>query len=48
MTNKNLLVFIFLISSFSLFSQTYITNVTIADVENQKLVINQTIESPTI
>jgi len=44
MTNKNLLVFIFLISSFSLFSQTYITNVTIADVENQKLVINQTIE----
>jgi len=44
MTNKNLLVFTFLISSFSLFSQTYITNVTIADVENQKLVSNQTIE----
>ena len=43
MTNKHLLVFVLLISSFSLFAQTYITNVTIADVEKQKLVSNQTI-----
>ena len=43
MTNKYFLVFVFLISSFSLFAQTYITNVTIADVEKQKLVPNQTI-----
>jgi imidazolonepropionase-like amidohydrolase len=44
MTNKYLLVFTLLISSFSLFSQTYITNVTIADVEKQKLIPNQTVE----
>ena len=34
---------LFLISSFSLFAQTYITNVTVADVEKQKLVPNQTV-----
>ena len=43
MTNKYLLVFVLLISSFSLFAQTYITNVTFADVEKQKLVPNQTV-----
>ena len=43
MTYKYLFVFVFLISSFSLFSQTYITNVTIADVEKQKLVANQSV-----
>ncbi len=37
------LVFSILISSFSLTAQTYITNVTIADVENHKLISNQTI-----
>ena len=42
MTNKYLLIFVFLISSFSIFAQTYITNVTIVDVEKQKLVPNQT------
>lgn len=43
MTNKYFLVFVLLISSFPLFAQTYITNVTIADVEKQKLIPNQTI-----
>ena len=43
MTNKYLLVLVLLISSFTLFSQTYITNVTIADVEKQILVPNQPI-----
>ncbi len=43
MTNKYLLVFVLLISSFSLFAQTYIINVTITDVEKQKLVPNQTV-----
>ncbi|WP_165733716.1 amidohydrolase family protein [Polaribacter sp. 20A6] len=44
MKNKLLLTFTFLVSSFSLFAQTYITNVTVVDVEKQKLVSNQTIE----
>ena len=43
MTNKHLLVFVLIISSFSLSAQSYITNVTIADVEKQKLIANQTI-----
>jgi imidazolonepropionase-like amidohydrolase len=43
MKNKFFLSFLFLISAPSLFSQTYITNVTIADVEKQKLVPNQTV-----
>ncbi|WP_296316628.1 amidohydrolase family protein [Winogradskyella sp. UBA3174] len=43
MKNKYFLAFAFLISSFSLFAQTYITNVTVADVEKQKLVPNQTV-----
>lgn len=43
MTNKHLLVFVLIISSFSLSAQSYITNVTIADVEKQKLITNQTI-----
>jgi imidazolonepropionase-like amidohydrolase len=38
----NIIVFL-LLSSSSLFAQTYITNVTIADVEKQKLVPNQTV-----
>jgi imidazolonepropionase-like amidohydrolase len=33
----------FLVSSFSVLAQTYITNVTVADVEKQKLVPNQTV-----
>ncbi len=43
MTNKYLLLFLILFSSFSNFAQTYITNVTIVDVEKHKLVPNQTI-----
>lgn len=43
MTNKFLLIVLFLFSSFSLFAQTYITNVTIADVENHKLIPDQTV-----
>lgn len=43
MTNKFLFTILFLISSFSLFAQTYITNVTLGDVEKQKLVTNQTV-----
>lgn len=43
MINKLFFTFLFLISSFSLFAQTYITNVTVADVEKQKLVPNQTV-----
>ncbi len=43
MINKLLFTLLFLISSFSLFAQTYITNVTVADVEKQKLVLNQTV-----
>ena len=43
MNKKYLLVFVLIISSFSLYAQTYITNVTIADVEKHKLIPNQTI-----
>lgn len=43
MINKFLLMVLFLFSSFSLFAQTYITNVTIADVENHKLIPGQTV-----
>ncbi len=43
MINKFLLMVLFLFSSFSLFAQTYITNVTIADVENHKLIPDQTV-----
>ncbi|MBI4945923.1 MAG: amidohydrolase family protein [Bacteroidetes bacterium] len=43
MTKKLFFTVLFLISSFFLFSQTYITNVTVADVEKQKLVPNQTV-----
>lgn len=43
MKNKYFFTVIFLIVFFPLFAQTYITNVTIADVEKQKLVINQTV-----
>jgi imidazolonepropionase-like amidohydrolase len=43
MINKLFSTLLFLISSFSLFAQTYITNVTVADVEKQKLVPNQTV-----
>lgn len=41
--NKKLLLTITLISCQILFSQTYITNVTIADVENHKMIANQTV-----
>lgn len=40
---KTLLLFAILFSSFSLFAQTYITNVTIGDVKKQKLKSNQTV-----
>lgn len=43
MIKKLIVVFILLISTISLFGQTYISNVTIADVEKQKLIPNQTI-----
>jgi imidazolonepropionase-like amidohydrolase len=43
MTNKFLLTVLFLFPSFSLLAQTYITNVTIADVENHKLIPGQTV-----
>lgn len=43
MKTKHCITFIVLLISFSLFSQTYITNVTIVDVEKQKLVTNQTV-----
>lgn len=43
MINKLLFTLLFLISSFSIYAQTYITNVTVADVEKQKLVPNQTV-----
>jgi imidazolonepropionase-like amidohydrolase len=41
---KILLSFVFLSSVSICFAQTYITNVTIVDVENQKLISNQTVE----
>ncbi|MFY0630511.1 MAG: amidohydrolase family protein [Flavobacteriaceae bacterium] len=40
---KTLLLFAILFSSFSLFAQTYITNVTVGDVKKQKLKTNQTV-----
>lgn len=40
---RNLCIFISFILINTLFSQTYINNVTIADVENQKLIPNQTV-----
>jgi imidazolonepropionase-like amidohydrolase len=43
MINKFFFTILFLVLSFPLFAQTYITNVTIADVEKQKLVPNQTV-----
>ena len=43
MTKKSLFTALLLISSYSLFAQTYIINVTIADVENHKLIPNQTV-----
>jgi len=44
MTFKTFVSFLFLLAFSSIFSQTYITNVTIADVEKQKLIKNQTVE----
>ena len=44
MTFKSFINFTLLLSFSSIFSQTYITNVTIADVEKQKLIHNQTVE----
>ena len=40
---RNLCIFISFILINTLFSQTYINNVTIADVENQKMIHNQTV-----
>tara|TARA_R110000787_G_scaffold86285_3_gene183996 strand:+ start:13942 stop:15681 length:1740 start_codon:yes stop_codon:yes gene_type:complete len=44
MKSIGILITILLSSSAPLFSQTYITNVTLADVEKQKYVANQTVE----
>lgn len=43
MITKTLTTCIALFATIALFSQTYITNTTIADVENQKLIPNQTV-----
>ncbi len=43
MTKKILIAVLFIVSFFSLFAQTYITNVTVADVEKQKYIPNQTV-----
>jgi imidazolonepropionase-like amidohydrolase len=43
MRNKFLFTVVFLVLSFPIFAQTYITNVTVADVEKQKLVPDQTV-----
>ncbi len=43
MTKKSLVTALFLFSALSLFSQTYITNVTITDVENHQLIPGQTV-----
>lgn len=43
MRNRNILALLLTITSFSLSAQTYITDVTIADVEKQRLVSNQTV-----
>lgn len=43
MTRKHILVCALLITSFPLFSQTYITHVTVADVEKQRLLPDQTV-----
>jgi len=43
MIQKSLLFLFFLVSVTSAFTQTYITDVTIADVENQKLIPHQTV-----
>ncbi|QRM90405.1 amidohydrolase family protein [Lacinutrix sp. WUR7] len=43
MIKKQIIVLAVLMTSFSIFAQTYITNVTIADVEKQKLIPNQTV-----
>jgi imidazolonepropionase-like amidohydrolase len=43
MMNKLLFTVLFLTLSFSIFGQTYITHVTVADVEKQKLVPDQTV-----
>ena len=43
MKNKHFFAFVFLLYSITFFAQTYITDVTIVDVENQRLVPNQTV-----
>ncbi|WP_166926112.1 amidohydrolase family protein [Flavobacterium poyangense] len=43
MTRKLILITLLQVLSFPLFAQTYITNVTLADVEKQKLIPNQTV-----
>ncbi|MDF1697811.1 MAG: amidohydrolase family protein [Saprospiraceae bacterium] len=43
MNIKHILVYTLLLFPFSFFAQTYITNVTIADVENQEMIANQTV-----
>lgn len=44
MKSKYLLLGLLFVSCFSMLSQTYITNVTIADVEKQELISNKTVE----
>ena len=43
MTNKSTFAILFLLVYFPIFAQTYITNVTVADVEKQRLIPNQTV-----
>ena len=43
MIKKLLFTVVFLVLFSPLFAQTYITNVTVADVEKQKLILNQTV-----
>ena len=43
MTTKSFFTALLVMSSFSVFAQTYITNVSVADVESQKLIPNQTV-----
>ncbi|MFD0992549.1 amidohydrolase family protein [Tenacibaculum geojense] len=43
MLKKTLTLLLFLSSYFTIYSQTYITNVTIADVEKEQLIANQTV-----
>ena len=44
MIHKSILLLSFLLSATTIFAQTFITNVTVADVDHQKYIANQTVE----